>query len=109
MKISSSVIILLSLIFDLNLSIAGTPVLDERQHEQKYRITKGAKSGELTVPETARLIRGQKQLRRMERRAKSDGVITAKERANLHYKANKESAKIAHNKHDRQKRAKAKQ
>lgn len=86
---------------------AGTPVLDERQQNQKQRIKQGVNSGELTKKETKRLVKGQAQLQRMENRAKSDGVVTKKERAKLQHKANKESAKIAKNKHDRQKRKKA--
>jgi len=84
--------------------LAGTPVLDERQENQKARIKQGVKSGELTKRETAKLAQGQKQLRKMERKAKADGVVTKKERAKLHRKANKESGKIAKNKHDKQSR-----
>ncbi len=83
---------------------AATPVLDERQQNQKQRIKQGIKSGELTKKETRRLVNGQKQLNKMERKAKSDGIVTKKERVRLQHKANKESAKIAHNKHDKQKR-----
>jgi len=89
------------------LSFAETPLLDERQHNQKHRIGQGIKSGELTARESKHLIKDQRQLHKMERKAKSDGVVTRKERARLQHKANKESAKIARNKHDRQKRAKA--
>lgn len=89
-------------------AFAGTPVLDQKQQNQKQRIKQGVKSGELTKKETKRLAKGQAQLRKMERKAKSDGVVTKRERARLQHKATKESAKIAKNKHDRQKRAKAK-
>jgi len=85
-------------------AIAATPVVDQREKNQKARIQQGVKTGELTVRETKQLIKGQKQLRKMERRAKSDGVVTKKERAKLHSKANKESAKIKKNKHDKQDR-----
>jgi hypothetical protein len=82
----------------------NTPVLDKRQQNQKARIVQGVKSGELTAKETARLVKGQKQLQRMEKHAKADGVVTPKERARLQHKANKESKKIFRNKHDNQKR-----
>ncbi len=88
-------------------AIAGTPVLNERQHNQKHRIMQGVNSGELTKKEARRSIKGQAQLQRMEYRAKSDGVVTRKERGRLHHKANKESARIFKNKHDRQKRRRA--
>ena len=87
---------------------AATPVLNERQENQKERITQGVKSGELTKTEARRLVKGQAQLQRMEIRAKSDGVVTKKEKVRLQHKANKESAKILKNKHDKQKRPKAK-
>lgn len=84
--------------------LAGTPVLDNRQDNQKARIKQGVKSGELTKREAGKLAHGQKQLRKMERKAKADGVVTKKERAKLQRKANKESAKIAKNKNDKQRR-----
>lgn len=85
-------------------TLAGTPNIDKRENHQKKRIAQGVKSGELTARETKRLAKGQKQLHRMEKRAKADGVVTKIERARLQHKANKESAKIYRNKHDRQDR-----
>ncbi|MEZ5497864.1 MAG: hypothetical protein R3E77_00405 [Steroidobacteraceae bacterium] len=79
---------------------AGTPALDQREANQAQRIRQGVRSGELTRAETARVIKGQRQLRRMERRAKSDGVVTASERARLQHKANKESRRIYRKKHN---------
>ncbi|WP_196139096.1 hypothetical protein [Aliikangiella sp. G2MR2-5] len=84
--------------------LAGTPVLDNRQDNQKARIKQGVKNGELTNKEAKKLIQGQRQLQKMELKAKSDGVVTQKERAKLQHKANIESAKIAKIKHDRQDR-----
>jgi hypothetical protein len=40
----------------------------------------------------------------MEDRAKSDGVVTARERARLHQAQDVQSARIARQKHDRQRR-----
>ena len=87
--------------------MAGTPGVDNRQDNQQIRIVHGMKSGELTVRESSRMIKGQIELQRMENRAKSDGVVTRKERVRLHHKANVESGKIYRNKHDGQKRKKA--
>ncbi|MCW8877254.1 MAG: hypothetical protein OQK51_09350 [Kangiellaceae bacterium] len=84
--------------------LAGTPVLNERQDNQETRIKQGVKSGELTKKETRKLVKGQAKLQKMENRAKADGIVTKKERAKLQHKANKESAKIYKNKHDRQNR-----
>ena len=83
---------------------AGTPVLDERQQNQAQRIGQGVRSGELTRPETRRLVRGQRELRRDERAAKADGVVTARERAGLQREANQQSRRIYRQKHDAQDR-----
>ena len=87
--------------------VAGTPALDNRQSNQKARIANGVSSGELTARESARMVKGQVELQRMENRAKRDGVVTPRERAKLQRKATIESGKIYRNKHDGQKRPKA--
>ena len=85
-------------------AIAGTPGLDQREHHQAQRIRQGVRSGELTRPETRRLIRGEARLHRHEAIAKSDGVVTARERARLQHEANVESRRIYRQKHDGQDR-----
>ncbi len=84
--------------------VAGTPGLDQREHNQRQRIVHGVRSGELTRPEAHRLVHGQVHLRRMEMRAKSDQVVTARERARLHSQANQQSQHIFRQKHDPQDR-----
>jgi len=83
---------------------AGTPGLDRREHNQAQRIRQGVQSGELTRPEARRLIRGEYRLRANEAIAKSDGVVTAQERARLQHEANVESRRIYRQKHDAQTR-----
>lgn len=83
---------------------AGTPQLDRREQQQVQRIRQGVQSGELTRREAAGLRQGQVQLRHMEHRAKSDGVVTQRERARLQHKANVESRRIYRQKHDTQRR-----
>jgi len=83
---------------------AGTPRFDQRQQHQAQRIYQGVHSGALTRQETAQLVRGQVQLRRMEARAKSDGVVTARERVRLQHQADLESRRIWRQKHDGQQR-----
>ena len=83
---------------------AGTPVLDKREHNQAQRIRQGVKSGELTRPETRRLVAGEARLHANEAAAKADGVVTARERARLQAEANRESARIYRQKHDAQTR-----
>ena len=94
---------LVSVVFVVPAS-ADTPVLDQREHNQAQRIAAGVRSGELTRPETRRLVRGQANLRRLEARAKSDGEVTTRERARLQREASQQSRRIARQKHDRQSR-----
>lgn len=83
---------------------AGTPGIDQRQVNQERRIEQGERSGALTTREENRLEGGQARVGRMESRAKSDGVVTARERARLHHAQDVQSARIARQKHDRQRR-----
>ena len=83
---------------------AGTPRLDARELHQQNRIYNGAVSGELTRPEARRLAAGQVHLNRAEARAKSDGVVTGRERAWLQHEANQQSRRIYRQKHDAQDR-----
>ena len=83
---------------------AGTPGLDQRQENQAQRIRQGVQSGELTHPEARRLVHGQRELRRDERAAKADGVVTGRERAQLQREASQQSRRIHRQKHDAQSR-----
>ena len=85
-------------------AMAGTPRLDAREHNQRQRIAQGVRSGELTRPETRRLIAGERRLHLYERHAKSDGMVTPAERARLQRNANRMSARIYRQKHDPQSR-----
>ena len=84
--------------------LAGTPRLDHRETHQANRIYNGVANGELTRPEARRLSAGQVHLRHAEARAKSDGVVTAGERAHLEHEANQQSRRIYRQKHDAQQR-----
>jgi hypothetical protein len=81
---------------------ADTPVLDQREQNQKERIQQGVASGELTRPEAHRLRKGERRLNRNEAQAKADGVVTPAERAQLHREAGRESKRIYRQKHDAQ-------
>jgi hypothetical protein len=84
--------------------LAGTPRLDAREQQQRTRIHHGLTSGELTRPETRRLAAGQVHLNRVEARAKSDGVVTRRERAWMHHEAQQQSRRIHRQKNDAQTR-----
>lgn len=85
-------------------AVAGTPFLDAREQNQRERIAQGVRSGELTRPETRRLVRGEARLHRHELIAKSDGIVTRAERLRLQRHANGMSQRIYRQKHDRQSR-----
>ena len=86
----------------LALAQSATPGVDQRQINQERRIEQGVASGSLTPRETMRLERGQQRVENMEMRAKSDGVVTRQERAQLQHAQDVQSRHIAREKHDRQ-------
>jgi hypothetical protein len=85
-------------------SQTATPVVDAREQNQKARIKDGVKSGELTRVEATKARVDQAKIKRAEAKAKSDGVVTAGERAKLDAKQDRASKRIYKNKHDAQKR-----
>lgn len=83
---------------------AGTPVVDQRQADQRARINEGVASGELTRREAAGLRAEQAHVRREEREAKADGVVTRRERRHMQRELDQSSANIHEQKHDAQDR-----
>ena len=81
---------------------AETPVIDQRQANQEKRIDQGIASGQLNEREANRLNKQQEHVNKMEDRAKSDGVMTKKERARIGAAQTRASRHIAREKHDRQ-------
>ena len=79
-----------------------TPIVDQRQATQERRIDHGIASGVLTEQEANRLAREQAHINKMEDKAKSDRVVTKKEKAGLHAAQDRASRHIAREKHDRQ-------
>jgi hypothetical protein len=78
----------------------ATPRVDRRQVRQQARITQGVHSGALTRCERARLEAGQAHVRRVEARAKADGIVTPRERAHLRHAQNVQSRHIYRAKHN---------
>lgn len=81
-----------------------TPVADHREKNQRHRIQNGVASGELTRRETVNARSDQRKIRRSERRAKADGVVSPVERARLDHKQDRASRHLRRNKHDGQDR-----
>jgi hypothetical protein len=77
-----------------------TPVVNQRQRNQRARIRQGVKSGELTKGEAKRLRQEQKTIRAEKQMAKSDGKVTPQERAKLRRDQNKASRDIYRLKHN---------
>ncbi len=82
----------------------ATPKVTDRQVNQQKRIQQGIKSGELTKKEVAGLQAQQARIQGAKVAAKSDGVVTAKERAKINSMQNKASRNIYRQKHDGQMR-----
>ncbi len=93
---SLSIILVLSLAY----ALADTPVVKNRQINQQVRIHQGAKSGELTKTELIQLQKQQTHINRTKKAARADGVVTKKERAQIHHKQNKANANIYRKKHN---------
>jgi len=77
-----------------------TPVVRERQMNQKARIREGVKSGELTKGEARKLHQEQKTIKAEKQMAKTDGKVTPEERAKLRKDQNKASRDIYKLKHN---------
>ena len=80
----------------------STPRVDQRQANQQKRIDAGAKSGQLTPKEAARLQKGQARVQKAENKAMADGKVTAKERARIEKMQDRESKRVARERHDKQ-------
>ena len=94
-------ILLLGFTVPLGMANAQTRLIDKRENVQKDRIKEGVRSGELTRGETRRLVRGQRRVHRMERRANSDGNVTLNERRHINRAQNRQSRRIYRKKHNR--------
>lgn len=81
-----------------------TPRIGERQAHQERRIQEGIRAGEITRREAARLEHGQARIRRMEDRARADGVVTPAERHRLGHALDVQSRHIHRQRHDGQQR-----
>lgn len=91
-------------VFAQTASPTATPRVDQREQRQQQRIDQGVASGQLTPRETARLERQQGRIDAAEAKAKSDGVVTRKERKALARRQNAASRAIYRAKHNAQHR-----
>ena len=101
-RILSAVTVMTILMSGIAYAQTNTPVIDERQANQEQRIDQGVASGQLNEREANRLNKQQEHVNKMEDRAKSDGVMTKRERARIGAAQHRASRHIAREKHDRQ-------
>jgi len=78
-----------------------TPRIDQRQTNQEQRVDQGIASEQLNEREADRLNTQQGHINKMEDKAKSDGVMTKKERARIVAAQDRAARHIAREKHDR--------
>ena len=76
--------------------------INQRKFDQQHRIAQGARSGQLTAGETARLERQEAGINREERamRAQDEGHLTKADRQVIHKQQNQESRRIYRDKHN---------
>ncbi|HKQ36006.1 MAG TPA: hypothetical protein VJT11_11935 [Nitrospiraceae bacterium] len=84
------------ILFTTGIAIAGIDIslLDQRQADQHHRIDQGIASEQLNEQK--------EQIDKMERRAKSDAIMTDRERARIAAAQDRAARHIAREKHDRQ-------
>ncbi|MBN8739786.1 MAG: hypothetical protein BGP24_22765 [Lysobacterales bacterium 69-70] len=97
-------IVLMTAVLLAGTAAAATPNVDAREANQRARIDQGVASGALTRREAAGLRAQQAHIRRDERAAKADGVVTRGERRRLQHELDHASANIDVQKHDAQER-----
>lgn len=81
-----------------------TPGIDRRETRQHSRIREGVRHGQLTRAEEMRLRHGQRHIRRMEHRAKRDGMMTRRERCRVHRALDAQDRAIYRLKHNARER-----
>jgi|GWRWMinimDraft_6_1066014.scaffolds.fasta_scaffold05774_3 hypothetical protein len=82
----------------------NTAEAQQRQKIQRHRMAQGLRSGELTRPETRRIVRMQCNNHRLIRDARSDGFISRRERNIIRADRNKTSRVIFRSKHNNRER-----
>lgn len=93
----SAVVLVIGVAFAENETLG----IDQRQTNQEQRVDQGIASGHLSEREADRLNTQQGHINKMEDKAKSDGIMTKKERARIVAAQDRAARHIAREKHDR--------
>ncbi len=107
MKTLALVTTLTAALLSTSLAQAGdtrSPLVDKREQHQVQRLKNGVSSGALTGKEAMRSMGDQVRIRRHEKRFKSDGHLSVRERVQLHRGLNQSSRRLYRQKHDAQTR-----
>ena len=83
---------------------ANAQTVKQKGKNERHRIVKGVKSGELTKAEATNLAQGQKEIHQEVKAAKADGVVTKEERKDIKQDQRQESRKIYRKKHNKRDR-----
>ena len=93
--------LILSLSFTtISFAHTKTPVINNRQDHQQERISQGLRSGNLSAREAARLEANQAKIQHDKKEAKSNGIVTNRERAKIEQEQNRASSHIYRAKHN---------
>jgi septal ring-binding cell division protein DamX len=84
----------------LALAQTQTPRSNKRQKAQRARIIDGRQSGEITNKERAVLNGQQRRIRKTERVAKADGIVSPSEKARIERKQDRASRTIRRSKNN---------
>jgi hypothetical protein len=84
----------------VSLNAQSTPKAHVRQRTQQARIAEGAQNGNLSKKEVRQLEIQQRHIRKSQRRAKADGVVTPQEKREIDRKQNRASRNIVREKRD---------
>ena len=80
----------------------GKTVAGGRQRRQMGRIKSGVKDGSVTKREAGKLVRQQRRVGAMRRKAGADGEVTAQEKRRINRAQSRASRSIFRQKHDKQ-------
>lgn len=82
---------------------SSTKILKKKQAEQLKKIENGIKLGEITKIEVKKLRKQEKKISQLNKKAKTDGFVSPKEKAKLKKEVKKLDRKIYKEKNDKQK------
>jgi hypothetical protein len=77
-----------------------TPVITQRQRNQRHRINQGVRSGELTRNEARHLRADERRISEEKRMAKANGHVSRAERQRLRREENRTNRAIRRDKHN---------